>query len=272
MTATQDDPSETMRRIEAEIASDDSPVGIDAKKTHVLILAKLESIERRLDRLESAGTGVPKEAATETEMTKDVVNGDVKEAVLGTLAFAGNTFDDAVGRLAKRGVDVDARARRALSLLEQLTDEKLLATLEQALRTARDLPGLLAAAGDTLDAEVARMADDGVSVDAALRNGLKAILRLGQTLSPADVDAMSTLLRSNVLHPRAVDVIGRAACALVAASEGDAGKVGPVRAAIKLSDEDRQRSTAFLLEFSKQFGQLIGGMREPCPTPPARKS
>ncbi len=39
-------------RIERAIASEDSPVGIDAKKTHVMILLKLESIERRLDRLE----------------------------------------------------------------------------------------------------------------------------------------------------------------------------------------------------------------------------
>ncbi len=39
-------------RIAAEIASDDSPVGIDAKKTHVMILAKLESLERRLTRIE----------------------------------------------------------------------------------------------------------------------------------------------------------------------------------------------------------------------------
>lgn len=43
---------EQYRRIEREIASDDSPVGIDAKKTHVLILHKLTEIERRLRRLE----------------------------------------------------------------------------------------------------------------------------------------------------------------------------------------------------------------------------
>jgi len=39
-------------RIAAEIASDDSPVGIDAKKTHVMILAKLEGLEQRLARIE----------------------------------------------------------------------------------------------------------------------------------------------------------------------------------------------------------------------------
>ena len=40
-------------RIEALIASDASPVGIDAKKTHVLIIQKLLQIERRLERIES---------------------------------------------------------------------------------------------------------------------------------------------------------------------------------------------------------------------------
>ncbi len=44
------------REIERWIASDDSPVGIDAKKTHVLILQKLIRIEERLTRLEQALT------------------------------------------------------------------------------------------------------------------------------------------------------------------------------------------------------------------------
>ena len=39
--------------IATEIHSDKSPVGIDAKKTHVLILEKLLQIEKRLDRIES---------------------------------------------------------------------------------------------------------------------------------------------------------------------------------------------------------------------------
>lgn len=40
-------------RIAREIESDESPVGIDAKKTHVLILQKLERIEERLRRIEA---------------------------------------------------------------------------------------------------------------------------------------------------------------------------------------------------------------------------
>jgi hypothetical protein len=42
------------RELERLIASDASPVGIDAKKTHVLILHKLTQIEARLARLEAS--------------------------------------------------------------------------------------------------------------------------------------------------------------------------------------------------------------------------
>ncbi|MEE9193996.1 MAG: hypothetical protein V3U21_05615 [Thermodesulfobacteriota bacterium] len=39
-------------KIAEMIHSDKSPVGIDAKKTHILILHKLMEIEKRLDALE----------------------------------------------------------------------------------------------------------------------------------------------------------------------------------------------------------------------------
>jgi len=45
-------PDDAYQQIEQWIESADSPVGIDAKKTHVLILYKLMQIERRLTELE----------------------------------------------------------------------------------------------------------------------------------------------------------------------------------------------------------------------------
>lgn len=45
-------PDEDYQEILNQIKSDDSPVGIDAGKTHVLILHKLLEIESRLERLE----------------------------------------------------------------------------------------------------------------------------------------------------------------------------------------------------------------------------
>ena len=47
-------PQDVYRAIEREIASAESPVGIDAKKTHVMILHHLRVIEERLARIESA--------------------------------------------------------------------------------------------------------------------------------------------------------------------------------------------------------------------------
>lgn len=43
--------------IEELIASEDSPVGIDAKKTHVIIIHKLLQIEERLANLEQLVAG-----------------------------------------------------------------------------------------------------------------------------------------------------------------------------------------------------------------------
>ena len=44
--------SKLYETIAREIESDTSPVGIDAKKTHIIIIEKLMKIEERLDRIE----------------------------------------------------------------------------------------------------------------------------------------------------------------------------------------------------------------------------
>ena len=46
-------PKEDYDRIAREIESETSPVGIDAKKTHIMILHRLAEIEKRLARLET---------------------------------------------------------------------------------------------------------------------------------------------------------------------------------------------------------------------------
>ena len=47
-----DIPADVYADIAELIGSEASPVGIDAKKTHIIILHKLIEIERRLARLE----------------------------------------------------------------------------------------------------------------------------------------------------------------------------------------------------------------------------
>ncbi len=46
-------PDNIYKEIEEMISSDQSVVGIDAKKTHVIILYKLIEIEKRLKKLET---------------------------------------------------------------------------------------------------------------------------------------------------------------------------------------------------------------------------
>jgi hypothetical protein len=49
---TESIPDEIYKEIEQMIASSESVVGIDAKKTHIIIIHKLLEIEKRLARLE----------------------------------------------------------------------------------------------------------------------------------------------------------------------------------------------------------------------------
>ena len=50
-------PEAVYGEIEAMIDSVASPVGIDAKKTHVIIIHKLLQIEQRLEKLEQLAAG-----------------------------------------------------------------------------------------------------------------------------------------------------------------------------------------------------------------------
>ena len=56
-TMTIDIPKADYQQIEKLIANDQSPVGIDAKKTHIMILHQLIEIERRLEKLERERAG-----------------------------------------------------------------------------------------------------------------------------------------------------------------------------------------------------------------------
>ncbi|MCB9856148.1 MAG: hypothetical protein H6818_10725 [Phycisphaerales bacterium] len=246
-----------LKRIAAEIASDTTPVGIDLNKALVLMLCKLESIESRLDRLEAERN------------ESHALPADLATTLKNTLAATTDTIDDTIARLSARGVDVDARLRASLSLIEELTNENVLASLQRIVARIESLEKLtelashgadaVATVTDILDDEIARAGAEGIQVDAALRNGLTALLYLGQRVSTNELEALGTLLRSDVLHPSAVDIVGRLGCALVAAADAPAGSVGPIKAISKLGDDDARRSTAFVLEFARRFGATLRG-------------
>jgi hypothetical protein len=51
-------PDEAYQALAEAVTSDDSPVGIDAKKTHVMIIHLLLDIQDRLGRLEARVSGL----------------------------------------------------------------------------------------------------------------------------------------------------------------------------------------------------------------------
>jgi len=242
------------RRIEAEISSEDSPVGIDARHTHVLILGKLEAIERRLEALERDRPGEK----------------DISALASGAKNAAGaavDALDEEVERLRERGVDLDARLRSAVELLERVTREgtaqamgrmaDALPTIEPKLGLLQHADAAIATATDALDEEFQRLAEQGVDADAALRNGLRAMLHLGQRISMEELESLGALLRSDVLHPSAVEIVGKAGRALVEAAQAPASSVGPIKAVSSLGNSSARRSTGFLLEFARRFGEAL---------------
>lgn len=118
-------------------------------------------------------------------------------------------------------------------------------------------PRALAAVTDIVDEQVASAATRGLDVDQAVRNGLAAALHFGQNTSQAQIDALSTLLKSDVLHPQAIDIVGRLGRALVSAAQQPRGSAGLIAALTAMRNEDVMRSTAFLLEFARRFGAAL---------------
>lgn len=237
-------------RIEAMIASDASPVGIDAKKTHVMILGKLESIEQRLAALEDRRDGRFEGMALPSGMAETL--GDA-------LGGAVDVFDESVACLAARGVAVDRRLRALMPLLETLTSETTISMLERLAMTAALVPDVVAGATDAFDEAIEQAGAKGIDVDCALRNGVVALLYLGQRISAAELESLGDFLRSDMLRPRVIEIVGKLGRALMAAAEAPRGSVGPLGAVARLSQDDTKRSTAFLLEFVKQFGVTLDG-------------
>ena len=58
---------EQLQPLIEQIASDASPVGMDAVYVHALILDKLAAIEERLEALEAAASGVDVHGTPETD-------------------------------------------------------------------------------------------------------------------------------------------------------------------------------------------------------------
>ncbi|MEW4528126.1 DUF1641 domain-containing protein [Maioricimonas sp. JC845] len=217
-----------------------------------------ESLSRLLDR------------ADQLEQTLARVN-DMVESVPAFTATAVDVVDDVAGRCASSGIDVDERMRLTVRLIERLTApevagplERLLSRLEQfeqASRLAEDLPGLLAMAVDIFDEWVCRAADDGIDVEQAVVNGLRAALWMGQHLDQEMLEHLTVFLKSDVLSEGAVEIVGDAGKALTrchdeCCREGEPQELGLLGLMRAMRDPDVRRALGFGVHFARLFGRV----------------
>jgi hypothetical protein len=144
---------------------------------------------------------------------------------------------------------------RTLAAIERL--ERRLAHIEGAIRrlegATAQVPAVVATVTDIVDGLVQRLAARGFDVDERLR----ALLRAADHLtSPRALDALASVLQSEVMAHQTTEVIGRMGRAIVAA-EHEARPVGAFGLWRALRDPEVQRAAGFLVAMARRFGEEL---------------
>ena len=111
----------------------------------------------------------------------------------GVMAMVGDMADEAIGNAAKRGVDVEQRFRAGLTMLEKLTEPKMMAQLDQLMALADQAPGIVAMVGDMADEAIGNAAKRGVDVEQRLRAGVAMLEKLTEPKMMAQLDQLMAL-------------------------------------------------------------------------------
>lgn len=141
---------------------------------------------------------------------------------------------------------------RTLEALERL--ERRLGHIEAAVSrlegATAQIPAVVATTVDALDGLVARLAARGVDVDERMR----ALLQAADYLtSPRALDALASVLASDIMAHQTTEVIGRLGRAIVDA-EHRAQPVGAWGVLRALRDPEIQRAAGFLIAMARRFG------------------
>jgi hypothetical protein len=149
----------------------------------------------------------------------------------------------------------DPREDRLLETLQRL--ERRVEHLDDAIRrlegATAQVPAVIATVTDIVDGLVERLAARGIDVDDRMR----ALLRAADHLtSPRALDALASVLSSEILAHQTTEVIGRMGRAIVTA-EHEARPVGVWGLVRALRDPEIQRAAGFLIAMARRFGQEL---------------
>lgn len=182
---------------------------------------------------------------------------DMGTAGSGAMAAMVDVADEEVRRLSGQGVDTDARLKGLLHLFLEMTREDTLERLGEAVKLARDLPGMMAAGVDVLDVEAGSLRDDGIDPMEAITNGARAAMEFGVAVGPREVRSLKAILASDALAPEAIEVVSLAANALVETRTGGCRPMGPLALLGALRDPQVQKGLGFLVAVGRSFGAAM---------------
>lgn len=178
--------------------------------------------------------------------------------------------DETVSRAVASGVDVDSRMSALAELLEKLTRPETMNSLHSLIeqlpqlarlaQLANEFPKLLAAAGDFLDEQQLRMAEQGIDVEKALTGSVKTVMQIGTWIDPQSINATTVGL---------IDKVARSMNDAVNETQrSEPKRVGLFGLMRVLRDPAVQKSLAFAIEFGKSFGRNLDESAKDRPDPP----
>ncbi|MGE3888691.1 MAG: DUF1641 domain-containing protein [Vicinamibacterales bacterium] len=154
----------------------------------------------------------------------------------------------------------------SLKALDERT--RAIAEVADALRPlaelARQAPAMTAVLMDSFDEVMQTAIKNGIDVERGLLNGAEAALRFGAAMDPEKVRDLDALLKSGVLAPGPLRLIGDLARSLGDAASSPPAPLGLLGLVKALGRPDVQRAVGFLVAVAEGFGRRL---RE---TPPPR--
>jgi len=150
-------------------------------------------------------------------------------------------------------------AAATLQAIEERT--RAIAEVAEGLRPlialSQQAPAFVAVVMDSFDESMRAARDKGIDVERGVLNGAEAALRFGAAMDTEKVRELDALLKSGVLAPGTLRIIGELARALTetaAAPPATPGLLGLLKA---LGQPDVQRALGFLVTFAAQFGRRL---------------
>ncbi len=162
--------------------------------------------------------------------------------------------------------DDNVSVAASLQALDERT--RAIAEVAEALRPlaalAQQAPALTAVLMDSFDEVMQSAIENGIDVERGLLNGAGAALRFGATMDTEKVRDLDALLKSGVLAPGPLRLIGDLAQSLGDAAASPPAPLGLMGLVKALGRPDVQRAVGFLVAVAEGFGRRL---RE---APPAR--